>query len=316
MFSFRNLLLRHGYAFLSGYVFAVQAGLPIPADPLLLIMGALAGDRFYSFWLSLLSAVLAALAGDFFWYELGRFRGRKVIGWLCRFSLEKDTCIEKTESKFLRRGAWTLLFAKFVPGVSLLSVPLAGASRMPRWCFLLADTAGCVLWSAAYLSAGLLFHRQVNKLIIWLGLVGQRAGIMVAFLISAYIGFKLIQRWRFRRELRINRVTPEGALELLESTEPTIIVDLRHPKEIEEEGFKIAGAIILRPDDLRTPAKIPAGQEVILYCSCPNEATAAKVALQLKRAGVRRVRPLQGGFDGWRKLGYPLEAVAQAVPSQ
>ena len=316
MFSFRNLLLRHGYAFLSGYVFAVQAGLPIPADPLLLIMGALAGDRVYSFWLSLLGAVLAALAGDVFWYELGRFRGRRVIGWLCKFSLEKDTCVEKTESQFLRRGAWTLLFAKFVPGVSLLSVPLAGATRMPRWCFLLADTAGCALWSAAYLSAGFLFHRQVNKLIIWLGLFGQRAGMMAAFLLAVYIAFKVFQRWRFRRELRVNRITPERALELLENAEQAVIVDLRHPKEIEEEGFKIAGAIILRPHDLHTPEKVPTEQEVILYCSCPNEATAAKVALQLKRAGVRRVRPLLGGFDGWRKRGYPLEPVAQVVPSR
>jgi membrane protein DedA with SNARE-associated domain/rhodanese-related sulfurtransferase len=316
VFSFRNLLLRHGYAFLSGYVLAVQAGLPIPADPLLLIMGALVADRFYSFRMSLVSAVLASLVGDCIWYELGRLRGRRVLALLCKFSLEKDTCVQKTESQFLRRGAWTLLFAKFVPGVSLLSVPMAGATRMPRWRFLLADTAGCALWSTAYLSAGVLFHRQVNQLIVWLGLVGQRAGVIVALLIAAYIGFKLLQRWRFRRELRINRVSPERALELMEAAEQVIMVDLRHPKEIEQEGFKIAGALILRPEDLRTPDKIPTSQEVILYCSCPNEATAARVALQLKRAGVRRVRPLQGGFDGWRKLGYPLEPVPQAVSSR
>jgi rhodanese-related sulfurtransferase len=171
------------------------------------------------------------------------------------------------------------------------------------------------LWSAAYLSAGVLFHRQVNKLIEWLGLVGHRAGFTVALLIAAYVGFKLFQRWRFRRELRINRITPERALELLEAAEQAVIVDLRHPKEIEQEGFKIAGALILRPDDLRSPDKIPNAEEVILYCSCPNEATAARVALQLKRAGVRRVRPLQGGFNRWRELGYPLEPVLQIVSS-
>jgi membrane protein DedA with SNARE-associated domain/rhodanese-related sulfurtransferase len=312
----RNLLLSHGYAFLVAYVFAVQAGLPIPADPLLLIMGAFAGDGRYSLWLSLLSALLAALVADYVWYELGRLRGRKVLALLCKFSLEKDICVQRTESQFLRRGAWTLLFAKFVPGISLLSVPLAGATRMPRWQFFLADMAGCALWSITYLAVGMVFHRQVDEIIVWLGLFGQRAGAIVALLIAAYIAFKLLQRWRFRRELRINRVTAERALEILEdSEEQTLIVDLRHPKEIEQEGFKIAGALILRPDDLQTRDKIPANQEVILYCSCPNEATAARVALQLKRAGVRRVRPLQGGFERWRKLGYPLEPVLQATPS-
>ncbi|HZS55332.1 MAG TPA: VTT domain-containing protein [Bryobacteraceae bacterium] len=311
MFSFRNLLLRHGYAFLFGYVLCVQAGAPIPADPLLLIMGALVGDRYYSFWLSLLSGVLAALLGDFVWYELGRFRGRRVLAFLCKFSLEKDICVQKTESHFGQRGAWTLLFAKFIPGVSLLSVPLAGATRMPRWRFFLADVSGCLLWNTSYLTVGMLFHRQIDSVSRWLGLFGQRAGIVVILLLAAYVGFKLLQRWRFRRELRINCVTPKHALNILETAEQSIIVDLRHPKEIEQEGFKIAGALILRPDDLRTRDKIPAGYEVILYCSCPNEATAARVALQLKRAGVRRVRPLQGGYDGWRKLCYPLEPVLQ-----
>lgn len=311
MFSFRNLLLRHGYAFLFAYVLCVQAGVPIPADPLLLIMGALVGDRHYSFWLSLLSGLLAALSGDFIWYEMGRLRGRRVLAFLCKFSLEKDICVQKTESQFARRGAWTLLFAKFIPGVGLLSMPLAGATQMPRWRFLLTDAAGCILWSMTYLGVGMLFHRQIDDVTRWLGLFGQRAGVVVVLLIAAYIGFKLLQKWRFRRELRVNRITPERALEMLETAEPALIVDLRNPAEIEQEGFKIAGALILRPDDLRTQDKIPPGYEVILYCSCPNEATAARVALQLKKAGVHRVRPLQGGFDAWRKLGYPLEPVLQ-----
>ena len=310
---FRKLLLLHGYFFVFGYVLAVQAGVPIPADPLLLIMGALVGDHLYTFLPALAAAVFAALVGDMVWYELGRWRGRVVLRLLCRFSLEKDICVEKTESQFSRRGRWTLLFAKFVPGLSLLSIPLAGATRMPRWLFLLTDLAGCIIWSATYLTAGMLFHRQVNDVIEWLGLFGQRAGITVVLLIAAYIGFKLFERWRFRRELRINRISPERVLEMLQSAEEAVIVDLRHPKEIEQEGFKIAGALVLRPNELQTPDKLPSRDEVILYCSCPNEATAAKVALQLKKAGVRRVRPLKGGFELWRKLGYPLEPVEAQV---
>ena len=266
--SFRFLLLRHGYAFLFCYVFTVQAGVPIPADPLLLIMGALVGDHFYSFWPSLLAAMTAALAGDWFWYELGRNRGRSILNILCKLSLEPDTCIRKTEGGFARRGAWTLLFAKFVPGMSLVSMPLAGATKMERWRFLLADAAGCALWSSAYLFAGELFHKQVTLLIDWLGLFGRRAGLIVLFLIGIYVAFKYFQRWRLRRELRINRVTPGEAMELIASGTPVTVVDLRNAVEVGLDGLKIAGAVILRPEDLRSRShEIPEEHEVILYCT-------------------------------------------------
>ena len=76
MLSFRALLLLHGYAFLFFYVLGVQAGVPIPADPLLLVMGALAANGFYSVWIAFLVTIAAGLAADLCWYELGRRRGR------------------------------------------------------------------------------------------------------------------------------------------------------------------------------------------------------------------------------------------------
>ncbi len=266
--SFRSLLLQHGYAFLFCYIFAAQAGVPVPADPLLLIMGALSGDHHYTLWLSLMAATLAAVAGDCLWYELGRRRGRSVLRLLCKVSLEPDTCVRKTEAAFTRRGAGTLLFAKFVPGMSLVSMPLAGATRMPRWRFLLADTAGCLLWAVAYLAAGDLFHNQVDSLIGWLGLFGRRAGLVALSLFALYIAWKYLQRWRLRREMRINRITPQNALDLISSATPPTIVDLRHPSDIEREGLKIAGAILLHPDEVRSRShELPQGQEIILYCT-------------------------------------------------
>ena len=266
--SFRALLLRHGYAFLFCYVFAVQAGAPIPADPLLLVMGALVGDGRYSFWVSVATAMTAAVAGDVFWYELGRRRGRSVLALLCKIALEPDTCVRKTELRFRDRGAWTLLVAKFVPGMSLVSMSLAGAIRMERWRFFLTDIAGCGLWSVSYLLVGKLFHHQVDAVMVMLGLFGRRASLIVISLAAAYIAFKYFQRWRFRRELRINRVSPQEALDLMNSGEAITIVDLRNRAEIEEEGFKIAGAVVLTPDDLRSRShEIPDAHAVILYCS-------------------------------------------------
>jgi membrane protein DedA with SNARE-associated domain len=264
----RSLLLRHGYAFLFCYVFAAQAGIPIPADPLLLIMGALAGDGRYSLWVSAAGAIIAALAGDAFWYELGRRRGRSVLSVVCRLAIEPDACVRTTELRFRRGGALTLLFAKFVPGMSLVSMPLAGVIRMRRWRFLLADAAGSSLWVFGYLLVGRLFHHQIDDIIRMLGFYGRRAGLIALSLIAAYLAYKYLQRWRFRRQLRINRVTPLEALDLLSGGENITLVDLRNPAEICEAGWKIAGARILTPEDLRSRShEIPEEHEVILYCS-------------------------------------------------
>ncbi len=266
--SFRSLILLHGYLFLFCYVFAVQAGVPIPADPVLLVMGAAVGDGHYSFGLAVVISVAAALLGDFFWYELGRWRGRSVLKLLCKFSLEPDTCVRKTEVDYMRRGAWTLLFTKFVPGTSLIANPLAGAIKLPRWRFFLADAAGSALWSTAYLVAGVLFHRQIDRVVILLGLFGRRAGFVLALLIGAFISWRYFQRVRFRRQLRIDRMSAKEAYATMGSDPPPVIVDLRAPSEVERTGQKIMGAQVLRPAELRAHFReIPRDREVILYCT-------------------------------------------------
>ena len=266
--SFRSLILLHGYAFSFFYVLAVQAGVPVPADPVLLIMGAAVGDGRYSFVVSFLLIVSAALLGDLLWYELGRWRGRSVLRLLCKFSLEPDTCVRKTELTFMKRGAWALLFTKFVPGSSLVSTPLAGAIGMPRWRFFLADALGSALWSIAYLTTGVLFHREIDKVIVFLGLFGSRAGLVLVFLLGGFVLWRYVQRVRFRRQLRIDRVSPKQAYSMMSDDPAPILVDLRSPAELERTRQKIVSAHVLRPAELRTHFKeIPPDREVILYCT-------------------------------------------------
>lgn len=247
---------------------AVQIGVPIPADPALLVMGAMVGDRRYFLTFSIAVVLIAALIGDYLWYEVGRRRGRSILKTLCKWSLEPDGCIGKTEAMFSKRGAGALLFAKFIPGMSVVSMSLSGATRMPRWQFLLTDAAGCLLWASTYLIIGDLLHNQIDTVIGRLGLFGRRAGLIVLALLALYICYRLFQRRRFRRELRVNRITPEAVLALIENGKPVTIVDLRSRSDIEQEGLKIAGALAIPPGDLRSRShEIPDNQEIILYCS-------------------------------------------------
>jgi membrane protein DedA with SNARE-associated domain len=268
LLSFSYLLVRHGYLFLFVYMLAMGLGLPIPADAVLLWMGAMVGNHRYFFMPALLAAVVPALIGDMIWYELARFKGRSILGMLCKLSLEPDTCVRKTEAAFAKRGAGTLLFAKFVPGMGLVSVSLAGVSKLEYWRFLLADAAGCILWAGAYLLLGRIFYRQVDSLISLLGLFGRRAGLVVLLLIALYVSAKYIQRWLFLRKLRINRVTAHEVRALLESGELVTIIDLRNPADVVREGMKIAGARVVRPEELRRLSQeIAESQQIVLYCT-------------------------------------------------
>jgi membrane protein DedA with SNARE-associated domain/rhodanese-related sulfurtransferase len=313
VFSFRYLLLQHGYALLFAYVLVVSVGVPIPVDPLFLLMGAMVGNHRYGFLASFFAALIPAVLGDLAWYQIGRVRGRSILSLLCKLSIEPDTCVRNTEDSFSKRGDGALLLSKFVPGMSLVSVTLAGVSKMPIGRFLWLDAAGCALWAGGYLLIGQIFYRQVDLAILWLGLMGRRAGVTVALLIALYLGFKYFQRWRFLHNLRTDRITPEGLRELLKTCDSVSIIDLRHPSEVESEGLKIPNALVVRPEDLRLRAhEIPREREVILYCTCPNESTSARMALQLKSVGIPRVRPLAGGFEAWRDLGFPTEPVERS----
>jgi membrane protein DedA with SNARE-associated domain len=235
---------------------------------MLLIMGALVGNHEYSFMPAFAGALGASLLGDQIWYQLGRRKGRSVLDVLCRLSIEPDTCVRKTEDTFGKRGPYALLFVKFLPGLSLVSVALAGVTKMPPWKFLLLNAAGSSLWIASYLCLGVVFHHEVDVIILGLGLFGQRAGEIILILLALYILAKYTQRRLFLRQLRINRISPHDVYDLLVAGDPITIVDLRNSVEVEQSGIKIPGATLISPSDLRDRAsEIPPDRDVVLYCT-------------------------------------------------
>jgi membrane protein DedA with SNARE-associated domain/rhodanese-related sulfurtransferase len=307
-----EFVVRHGYVVLIAWVFVEQAGLPIPSMPILLAAGALAGDGRMSLPAMLVCAVLAAMAADAIWFQLGRREGVQVLGLLCRISLEPDSCVRRTEDVFARRGARTLLVSKFVPGLNTVATPLAGVIGMRPWRFLLFDALGSLLWAGTFLALGYAFSGEIEAVAARAMRMGSWAVAIVFGAIAGYVAYKFIARRRFLRELRIARIGADDLKARIDSGEPLLIVDLRHALEYDAEPETIPGALridaeTLQPDDDR----LPHDREVVLFCTCPNEATSVRVALLLRRHGVRRIRPLEGGLAGWRKRGYPTERIVQ-----
>jgi len=263
-----QFLLRHGYAVLFGFVLAEQIGLPLPAVPVLLAAGALAGAGQMSLLAALGLTLLAALVSDTLWYELGRRRGGRVLNLLCRISLEPDSCVRRTEDVYARHGARALLFAKFVPGLNTAAPPLAGLFQMRLGRFLLYDGAGAFLWAAAFLGLGYVFSAQLEKVAAYALQLGSWLVVLLGGALAGYLGWKYVERQRFLRELRIARITPDELLARLDTGEPIVVVDLRHRMEFEADGEKVRGALHFEPEELdaRHP-EIPRDREVVLYCT-------------------------------------------------
>jgi membrane protein DedA with SNARE-associated domain/rhodanese-related sulfurtransferase len=301
-------LIRYGPLLVFTVVFLDQMGVPLPAIPWLLAAGALSATGKFSALLGLGITVLACLLADTFWFYLGRYRGRRVLDFLCRLALEPDSCIRRTQNAFTRYGLRGLLIAEFLPGLSTVAAPLAGMAGVKVGRFLLADGLGSLLYGGCFIYLGYLFSSHIQPIASALAGVGGGVLSLVIGLGVIYIGFKLWQRQRIRRELRVARITAADLRRRQGAGEDLVIFDLRPAAELILDPYSIPGAVHLGVDEVELRHhEIPRDREVIVYCSCPNEVSSARVALLLHRRGVTRVRPLLGGIDAWRELKYPLE---------
>lgn len=263
-----HFILHHGYGVLFGSVLLEQSGIPLPAVPVLLVMGALIAQHKFSFLTAWALCSVAALIGDSIWYVLGRYRGASILNLLCRISLEPDSCVSGAKNTFSRWGAATLLFAKFVPGLGAFAPTMAGWSRIPLSRVIAVDFAGGLLWSSAYLVLGFVFQAELDDVGLFLGHTGGWLFALVLVFLAAWLGWKLYQRRKFIRGLRVARISPEGLMELILSSEPPAIVDLRHAIEVEADPARIPGAVRIDFDRFDEQAsRIPSGREIILYCT-------------------------------------------------
>lgn len=263
-----DFLARHGSTVVFAAVLVEQMGVPIPAAPVLLAAGALCGLGELDTRITVILALLACLISDTVWYTLGRVKGLRVLRTLCRISLEPDSCVSSSRLWFHRLGLWTLIVAKFVPGLSTIAQPMAGLTLMPVWRFLLSDAAGSLLWSGSFLALGYFFRRQLEAAAGIALSLGSRLGIVLVLLLAAYIGYKYWQRRRFIKSLRIARIRPEDLYTMMNDGAPVAIVDLRIREEVERDGMRIPGAIwIERSQVPQQHALIPRDRDVILYCT-------------------------------------------------
>jgi len=264
-----EFVLAYGYAVLFAFVLAEQVGLPVPAVPVLLTVGGLAGSGRLSIPVALAVALAASLPADLIWYELGRRRGVGVLGILCRVSLEPDSCVRRTENLFLRYGRGVLLFAKFVPGLSTMAPPLAGIVRIQRGPFLGLDSAAALIWSGAWLALGYAFSDALDLVAAVASRLGSWVLLMAGGALAIYVLVKYVQRRRFYRSLRTARIEPEELRRRLDLNDNSLVViDTRSAIDVDAVPQTIPGALWIPAEAISTHRQdIPSDREVVVYCS-------------------------------------------------
>ncbi len=309
----------HAYAILFGWVLFEQAGIPVPSVPVLVAAGTMSAAHHLHIALVLPLILLACLIADSTWYLLGRRYGTRIVNLLCRMSLEAASCVTRTQGSLTRRGAFTLLFAKFVPGLSTMAAPLAGQAGMSYGAFVMYDMAGTLGWASAWLFGGRFLGDLLERNNHLLHVLANSAVGLVLLAVAGVLLVRYIRKLKFLRELRGLRLEPAQLWAMMEDArrqglQPPFVVDLRHPLDVLSDPLVLPNALRIGPDELKERHEIiPRDRDVVLYCTCPSEETSAKVALELRRLGVKRVRPLRGGLQGWRDAGYALESVQVAA---
>jgi membrane protein DedA with SNARE-associated domain/rhodanese-related sulfurtransferase len=302
-----ELIKEYGLWFVFANVLIEQMGAPVPAYPTLVITGALLIYGQYSAPILLLTAIVAALIADFGWYLAGRKYGGRVMARLCRISLSPDSCVRQTESFYVRWGASSLLVAKFIPGFASVASALAGAIGTRPAKFIFFDTLGAALWAGSAIFLGSLFSSAIEDLLDVLASLGKWGVLLIALAFGVYLAKKWYQRYNFLKDLRMARITVDELDQLLKDGNPPTIIDVRSGTA--RQSGRIPGALVLNDDDISALViNRETNSEVIVYCACPNEASAARVAKKLMQRGYTRVRPLTGGIDAWVAAGYAIDA--------
>jgi membrane protein DedA with SNARE-associated domain/rhodanese-related sulfurtransferase len=308
------LLVDHGVLIVFAATLAARVGMPVPASPLLVVAGGLAEAGSLSWPAATLVSIVANVIGDGVWFQAGRRHGHRVMRLLCRISLSPDSCVRQSETLIVRWGGSSLIAAKFVPGVSVVAAPMAGALHMPWLRFLGFELVAAAVWTLLFLGLGAVFSNQIQQVLDVMASTGMVATALLVLLLAAVIGVRYWRRRSALSEAGMARISVDELHELMRDGREPLIIDVRSDASASIDARRIPGAIAIPLKDIDARAReLQRDRDVVLYCNCPNEVSAARAARLLAGHGIVRARPLAGGLDAWVAAGRPLNDDASAA---
>lgn len=306
-----ELLIQYDILLVFAVTLAARVGAPLPAAPLLVVAGGLGAAGQISALGVSVAAVVANVLGDGVWYVAGRIHGHRVLRLLCRVSLSPDVCVRQSESLIARWGGSSLLAAKFLPGISVVAAPMAGALGMGWRRFLGYDLVAGLVWTLSFLGLGLVFASQIQAVLDALANAGLVALGLLALLLAALVARRAWRRQQMARaQGEVERISVDDAMALLDQDMAPLFIDVRSDAGRQADARTLPGAVAIPLAELKArAAQLPQDRLLVIYCNCPNEISAVTAARQLMDLGLPRALALEGGLDAWDALARRREAL-------
>ena len=265
-----TLMTRHGYALTFGLLLAEAMGLPFPAAIALVAAGAAVAAHALRGPYIVAAAIAALLLGDTAEFWLGRYMGWALLGFLCRVSINPETCILRSAESFYKRGKITLVIAKFIPGVNTMAAPLAGSMKMRFWQFLQLDFAGALLYSLTYLLVGYVSRDFLAAILRVFHAAGQAMEAVIIAALLVYAIYRVRQYLKNKTYRVVPRVQVEELARRLASEDASRvqIVDVRSHGYYDSGAARIKNSIRIEPNKLEEEIKgLSKDNDIYLYCT-------------------------------------------------
>ena len=309
---------QHGYVVVGLVLFLAAAGLPLPTSIVLLGAGAAAAHGVLRLEAALALAWGAAVLGDVLLFFGGRYTGWWLLAGMCRLSMNPEGCIFSSSSYFYRRGAKTLLFAKWVPGLASMAAPLAGSLNMRYGRFLRLDTLGVGMYVTAWMMVGYVFSAFLHEILVWVERLGHAVVLVVLLIVVLYASSLVVFALKARKYDKIDKISAGDLRERLQGLSPdrvVVIADVRSHNYYDPGMQRIKNSIRMEPtrlkEELEALREFMAPEcEIYIYCSCIRDTTSKRVAHMLEQENCR-TQVIEGGLKAWVKAGGEVELVPE-----
>lgn len=265
-----SMMARHGYALTFTLLFAEALGLPFPAAIALVAAGSAIAAHALSGTGVFAAAMVALIIGDTAQFWLGRYSGWALLGFLCRLSMNPETCILRSAESFYKRGKMTLVVAKFIPGINTMAAPLAGSMKMRFAQFFRLDMAGALLYTVTYLMVGYVSRDFLAVTLSGFHAAGRAMEVIVVTILIVYAIYRATQFHRYKKYRIMPRIQVQELAARLASSEASRvqIVDVRSHGYYDIGAERIAGSIRIEPNNLEEEIKnLSKDKDIYLYCT-------------------------------------------------
>jgi membrane protein DedA with SNARE-associated domain/rhodanese-related sulfurtransferase len=316
-----EVIARYGVLVVFLNVLGSSLGLPLPVIPTLITVGAGitlathgASPAVLHFATIIGAAMTGGILGDLVWFQGGKRYGESTLHMVCKLSLSRETCVRKTERFFGRWGVRVLIVARFLPGLSLVAVPLCGAMAVRLRTFILHDGAGVALWASVGLTIGAIFASQIDGVFALISHLGWHTLFVIGIALVLYVAYRYCRRVLLAKALEKARISVGELHALLANNPRPVVFDIRSAERRVLDPFVIPGAVLADERKLQQIVECyGANRTLVIYCSCPNDVSAAWMAKRLRRAGVQLALPLAGGIGAWRAAGFEVDPMMVAT---